>query len=67
MNSHLNKDGEIISDSNNRILGNPRQYLNYANRTTRKSDFEDYKYFLNNNNYYNNRNSERSSNLGYFY
>ncbi|MDU1583315.1 MAG: S-layer homology domain-containing protein, partial [Peptoniphilus harei] len=64
---YLNKDGEIISDSNNRILGNPREYLNYANRTTRKSDFEDYKYFLNNNSYYNNRNSERSSNLGYFY
>lgn len=64
---YLNKDGEIISDSNNRILGNPREYLNYANRTTRKSDFEDYKYFLNNNSYYNNRNSERSKNLGYFY
>ncbi|MFR7760815.1 MAG: S-layer homology domain-containing protein, partial [Peptoniphilus grossensis] len=46
---YLNYDGEIISDSNNRILGNPREYLNYANRTTRKSDFKDYTYFLDSN------------------
>lgn len=49
LDGYLNYDGEIIADSNNRSLGNPREYLDYANRTTRKSDFKDYKYFLTSN------------------
>ena len=61
LDGYLNYDGEIISDSNNRSLGNPGEYLDYANGTTRKSDFKDYRYFLNShrrsynnsNNYYN--------------
>ncbi|WP_277219173.1 S-layer homology domain-containing protein [Peptoniphilus vaginalis] len=48
---YLNYDGEIIADSNNKYIGNPRVYLNYANRTTNKKDFQDYKYFLNTNRY----------------
>ena len=61
---YLNYDGEIISDSNNNWLGNPREYLNYANRTTRKSDFKDYTYFLDSNRYYN-RNYNNRYNSGY--
>ena len=64
---YLNYDGEIISDSNNRILGNPREYLNYANRTTRKSDFKDYTYFLDSNRYYNESYYNRYPNTGQFY
>lgn len=63
---YLNSDGEIISDSNNSWIGNPRQYLNTANRITRKSDFEDYRYFLNNNRYNNSGNSESLRNIGQF-
>ena len=48
---YLNYDGEIIADSNNKYIENPRVYLNYANRTTNKKDFQDYKYFLNTNRY----------------
>lgn len=59
---YLNYDGEIISDSNNRWLGNPREYLNYANRTTRKSDFKDYTYFLDSNRYYNGNYNNRYNN-----
>ena len=61
---YMNYDGEIISDSNNRILGNPREYLNVANRTTRKSDFKDYTYFLDSNRYYNGNYNNRY-NSGY--
>lgn len=61
---YMNYDGEIISDSNNRILGNPREYLNVANRTTRKSDFKDYRYFLDSNRYYNGNYNNRY-NSGY--
>lgn len=64
---YLNYDGEIISDSNNRYLGNPREYLNYANRTTRKSDFKDYTYFLDSNRYYNESYYNRYPNTGQFY
>ena len=64
---YLNYDGEIISDSNNRILGNPREYLNYANRTTRKSDFKEYKYFLDSNRYYNENYYNRYPNTGQYY
>ena len=63
---YLNSDGEIISDSNNSWIGNPRQYLNTANRVTRKSDFEDYRYFLNSNRYNNSGNSESLRNIGQF-
>lgn len=63
---YLNSDGEIISDSNNSWIGNPRQYLNTANRITRKSDFEDYRYFLNSNRYNNSGNSESLRNIGQF-
>lgn len=63
---YLNSDGEIISDSNNSWIGNPRQYLNTANRITRKSDFEDYRYFLNSNRYNNSGNSESLRNIGPF-
>lgn len=63
---YLNSDGEIISDSNNSWIGNPRQYLNTANRVTRKSDFEDYRYFLNSNRYNNGGNSESLRNIGQF-
>lgn len=59
---YLNYDGEIISDSNNSWLGNPREYLNYANRTTRKSDFKDYTYFLDSNRYYNGNYNNRYNN-----
>ena len=60
---YLNYDGEIISDSNNSWLGNPREYLNYANRTTRKSDFKDYTYFLDSNRYYNGNYNNRYNNI----
>ena len=60
---YLNYDGEIISDSNNRYLGNPREYLNYANRTTRKSDFKDYTYFLDSNRYYNGNYNNRYNDI----
>lgn len=60
---YMNYDGEIISDSNNRILGNPREYLNVANRTTRKSDFKDYTYFLDSNRYYNGNYNNRYNNI----
>lgn len=63
---YLNSDGEIISDSNNSWIGNPREYLNTANRITRKSDFEDYRYFLNSNRYYNSGNSESLKKIGSF-
>lgn len=63
---YLNSDGEIISDSNNSWIGNPREYLNTANRITRKSDFEDYRYFLNSNRYNNSGNSESLRNIGQF-
>lgn len=63
---YLNNDGEIISDSNNRFIANPREYLNTANRTTKKSDFEDYRYFLNSNRYYNRGDSENLRNIGQF-
>ena len=63
---YLNSDGEIISDSNNSWIGNPREYLNTANRVTRKSDFEDYRYFLNSNRYNNSGNSESLRNIGQF-
>lgn len=63
---YLNSDGKIISDSNNSWIGNPRQYLNTANRITRKSDFEDYRYFLNSNRYNNSGNSESLRNIGQF-
>lgn len=63
---YLNTDGEIISDSNNSWIGNPREYLNTANRVTRKSDFEDYRYFLNSNRYNNSGNSESLRNIGQF-
>ncbi len=57
LDGYLNYDGEIIADSNNRSLGNPGEYLDYANGTSRKSDFKDYRYFLNSNRRsYNNRN-----------
>lgn len=64
---YMNYDGEIISDSNNRILGNPREYLNYANRTTRKSDFKEYRYFLDSNRYYNENYYNRYPNTGQYY
>lgn len=57
LDGYLNYDGEIIADSNNRSLGNPGEYLDYANGTTRKRDFKDYRYFLNNNRYSNNWNN----------
>lgn len=63
---YLNYDGEIISDSNNRKLGNPREFLNYANRTTRKSDFKDYTYFLDSNRYYNGNYNNRYNNISQF-
>ena len=63
---YLNSDGEIISDSNNSWIGNPREYLNTANRITRKSDFEDYRYFLDSNRYNNRGNSESLRNIGQF-
>ena len=63
---YLNYDGEIISDSNNRKLGNPREFLNYANRTTRKSDFKDYTYFLDSNRYYNGNYNNRYNNISHF-
>ena len=63
---YLNSDGEIISDSNNSWIGNPREYLNTANRITRKSDFEDYRYFLNSNRYYNSGNNENLKKIGSF-
>lgn len=63
---YMNYDGEIISDSNNRILGNPREYLNVANRTTRKSDFKDYTYFLDSNRYYNGNYNNRYNNFPQF-
>ena len=63
---YLNSDGEIISDSNNSWIGNPREYLNTANRITRKSDFEDYRYFLDSNRYNNSGNSESLRNIGQF-
>ena len=63
---YLNSDGEIISDSNNSWIGNPREYLNTANRVTRKSDFEDYRYFLNSNRYNNSGNRESLRNIGQF-
>lgn len=64
---YMNYDGEIISDSNNRILGNPREYLNVANRTTRKSDFKEYRYFLDSNRYYNENYYNRYPNTGQYY
>ncbi|MGF0094909.1 S-layer homology domain-containing protein [Peptoniphilus sp. SGI.035] len=64
---YLNYYGEIISDSNNKFLGNPREYLNTANRTTRKSDFEDYRFFLRSNRYYDNRYNDRYPELGKIY
>lgn len=63
---YLNSDGEIISDSNNSWIGNPRDYLNTANKITRKSDFEDYRYFLNSNRYNNSGNSESLKKIGQF-
>ncbi len=68
LDGYLNYDGEIIADSNNRSLGNPREYLDSASGTTRKNDFKDYKYFLTNNRpTYNNRTNQYNGGVGQYW
>ena len=57
------------TDSNNKYIENPRVYLNYANRTTNKKDFQDYRYFLNTNRYnsdYNRNNFNKNNGVPNF-